>query len=106
MEKLNSHYDLNELKRLIKNKNTRYITRTCIKNAHELGFSETEIIEVVLSLKNNNIYKSMTTHHNPKIWQDVYKIYNSGVNLYIKVQKSDDDKCIVISFKKDEIGEE
>ncbi|MBI3585253.1 MAG: type II toxin-antitoxin system MqsR family toxin [Nitrospinae bacterium] len=106
MEKRTSHYNLDELKALIKNENTRTITRTCIKTAHELGFSETEIVDIVFSLTNNSFYKSMTTYGSSKVWQDVYKPCVRGVNLYIKIQKTLDDKCGVISFKKDEKEED
>lgn len=101
-EKRTSHYDLQELKQLIKKENTREITRTCIKTANELGFSKTEIVDAILSLNNSDFYKSMTTYGNPKIWQDVYRTCIRELNLYIKIQKSFTDKCIVISFKEDE----
>ncbi|WP_223294175.1 type II toxin-antitoxin system MqsR family toxin [Chlorobium phaeobacteroides] len=40
-------------------------------------------------------YKSMTTHHDHKLWQDVYH----GMTVYIKVTDSDDDRPPVIQFK-------
>jgi len=48
----------------------------------------------------------MTTHHSHKIWQDVYKPrvlreYRT-IELYIKLQESMDQRCVVISFKKSE----
>lgn len=95
------HYDLNELKELIQNENTRVITDSSHKGATELGFSVTEIEETVLSLKTSDFHKTMPTKKYQKAWQDVYKPNRQNLKLYIKLQKSFNDKyVIVISFKK------
>ena len=51
-----------------------------------------------MSLLNKDLYKSMTTYHDNKIWQDVYYKTIDNIDLYIKLQIS--DKAIVISFKE------
>lgn len=102
IDKWKRHYDLAELKKLIANEKTGEITRTSIRNAHELGISSTEIIEIVLSLTSDDFYKSMTVHENNKIWQDVYKPCHGDFRLYIKLQIKLDGKGVVIQFKKDE----
>lgn len=101
-DKRKPHYSLAELKKLIANEKMGEITRISIRNAHELGISSTEIIEIVLSLTSDDFYKSMSTYENNKIWQDVYKPRHDDVGLYIKLQVKLDGKGIVIQFKKDE----
>lgn len=105
MEKRKAHYSLTQLKGLLKNEATRVITRTSLKDANGLGFSETEIIDTILELKQTNFYKAMTTQQNTRTWQDVYKTSENNINLYIKLQISDNDEGVVVSFKKDEGGE-
>lgn len=104
MEKKKPHYDLDELKELVKNDKTRHITYLSIQNAHKIGFSETEIVETILLLDIGAFYKSMTSYGSHTLWQDVYKLSKKGLNLYVKVQKSKDGKCVIIDFKQDEEG--
>jgi len=99
-EKRKPHYNLKELIELSKNKKTRLIRDSALEGANDINFSPTEMLEVIQSLKNENFYKSMTTITSYKIWQDVYHAEAKGIKLYIKLQKSDDGKCVVISFKK------
>ena len=45
-------------------------------------------------------YKSMTTHLDHKLWQDVYHgMTPDGIPVYIKVTDSDDDRPPVIQLK-------
>lgn len=100
IDKWKRHYDLAELKKLIANEKTRIITGDCSRNAHALGISYTEIIEIVLSITSDDFYKSMTSYENNKIWQDVYKPHHGDLELYIKLQKSLDGKGVVIQLKQ------
>ena len=104
MEKRKAHYDLSKIKKLLQNELTTIITESSQEDALALGYgSVEEIIEVVKRLCNENIYKSMTSNISHKIWQDVYKICDRDISLYIKLQLSvDSDKAIIISFKEDE----
>lgn len=106
MEKRKPHYDLKKFKGLFRKRNTRMITQTARKNAVEIGYaSEEEILEVIKNLCNDSFYKSMTTHNNPKLWQDVYKYYDKEKNIrvYIKIQISN-NYAVLIQMKKDEEG--
>lgn len=101
-EKKTPRYSLEELQKLIANKKTQIITTTCRRNAHALGISDTEIIEIVLSITSRDFYKSMTEYEDYKIWQDVYKPRHGDLDLYIKLQKSTDGKGVVIQLKQSE----
>jgi motility quorum-sensing regulator/GCU-specific mRNA interferase toxin len=95
-----AHYDLDELKTLIENPKTCIITKSSEKTAQELGFiTYDEIVEQVLKIKKSDIYKTMTTHYDHTLWQDVYKPIVNGMDCYIKLQKSHDGKGVVVSFK-------
>ncbi|OGQ60559.1 MAG: hypothetical protein A3J24_08685 [Deltaproteobacteria bacterium RIFCSPLOWO2_02_FULL_53_8] len=94
-------YDLDELKTLIENIDSRYITDHSINDAMEIGYSKEEIIITVMSLKHNEFYKTMPAKKIQGLWQDVYKPTRTGIKLYIKLQKSYDGKCVVISFEKE-----
>ncbi len=56
-------------------------------------------MQAIQSLNNSCFYKSMTTHKNYKIWQDVYHASFKGVFLYIKFQE-DSEGYFTISFKE------
>ena len=102
-EKRKPNYDLIGLKGLVR-KEQWIITKTADSTAISLGFSRSEIKDVILQLDYRDFYKSMTTYRSHKIWQDVYKPRipwkGQQLELYIKLQESADRKCVVISFKK------
>ncbi len=97
MEKKVAHYSLDSIKELIHNKNYR-ITGSARVDYVALGFCDDEVIDIVLSLMPKDLYKSMTTHNDTKIWQDVYTKYINNINLYIKLQIT--QEAIIISFKE------
>ncbi len=104
-EKRKPHYNLEELKKLVR-KGHWIVTNAADKGAVRLGLSRGEIKEIILKLGPGDFYKSMTSYKNHKLWQDVYKprvpIEEEYIELYIKLQKSLDERCVVISFKRSE----
>jgi len=59
-----------------------------------------QAVAVVLGLKQKDLYKSMTTNADHKIWQDVYHAtLKSGLVAYIKVTMREDG-AVVIQFKE------
>ena len=54
---------------------------------------------VVLSLSPADFYKSMTTHADHRIWQDVYRTKTSDrAEVYLKLTVIDD--VLIVSFKE------
>ncbi|OGH99908.1 MAG: toxin-antitoxin system, toxin component [Candidatus Melainabacteria bacterium GWF2_37_15] len=99
MEKKKSHYNLSLIKKLIRLKQYR-ITITASDNAEQyFGLRGNDVIEEILNLETNNFYKSMTSHNNHKIWQDVYHKPIESKIAYIKLQIID-EKTVVIQFKE------
>ncbi len=97
MEKGSAHYDLQEIKNLIKNDEYR-ITNSARVSYAELGLCDEDVLEIIASLKPNELYKSMTSYRNHKIWHDVYIKKLDKLSLYIKLQIY--EKAIIISFKE------
>ncbi len=97
LEKRIAHYSLDLIKMLIKEENYR-ITGSAFRDAMVLGFDEDGILEIVLGLSSKDLYKSMTTNYDNKLWQDVYYVTLQEKKLYVKLQINDD--AIIISFKE------
>ena len=75
-------------------------TASAFNGARELGINDLAgICAVVISLTSADFYKSMTTHADHRIWQDVYhaKTTNS-VDVYLKLTVIDD--VLIVSFKE------
>ena len=95
-------FDLETLKGLIEDTETRLITEMAQENASELGFYTDDIVECVRSLLRADFHKSMTTIKDHKLWQDVYKPTYKEIQIYLKLQIGPEGECVVISFKRDE----
>jgi motility quorum-sensing regulator/GCU-specific mRNA interferase toxin len=65
--------------------------------AANLDLDATGIINVVNSLNTNDFYKSMTTHADHRIWQDVYRPNTPAGRVYLKLTVIDD--VLIVSFK-------
>ncbi|WP_291521717.1 type II toxin-antitoxin system MqsR family toxin [Acidithiobacillus sp.] len=75
-------------------------TASAFNGARELGIHDLAgMCAVVMSLTSGDFYKSMTTHGDHRIWQDVYhaKTDNSA-DVYLKLTVIDD--VLIVSFKE------
>ena|SRR3989338_87250 len=99
MEKRVKTYDLEVIKRVFSSTKTLRITATALGNARALGFSQQDIIDAIQQLKGRDFVKSMTTHNDHRIWQDVYHTEFNHFILYIKFQR-DELGHFIISFKE------
>ena len=99
MEKRRPHYTLSRVKTLIQQSAYR-VTRTALLCAvRDFGYIEaSQLAECVLRLTAKDFYKSMTTLHDPTLWQDVYHPTVEETLAYVKIQIVD-DTTVVISFK-------
>lgn len=100
MEKKKPHYPLGDVQRVVEVRGVNSFTATALMGATGLGLSHEQAVSVVLGLKPKDLFKSMTTNNDHKIWQDVYHAsLNSGVVAYIKVTLRENG-TIVIQFKE------
>ncbi len=56
------------------------------------------IVEVIRALAPKDFYKSMTTHGDHRIWQDVYRPVTAAGPVYLKLTVIDD--VLIVSFKE------
>ena len=97
MEKLKPHYSLSVIKTMIEEGKVRS-TLSALTGGARLGLDFTEIVAVVSKLKASDFYKSMTTHTNNKVWQDVYRPKTKAGNIYLKLTVTND--VLIVSFKE------
>ena len=73
-------------------------TMSALAGGAALGFDFAGIVEVVLALTPADFYKSMTTHADHRVWQDVYRPTTSAGEVYLKLTVIDD--VLIVSFKE------
>ena len=98
MEKRIPHYSLIEIQVQMTSVKEMNLTESARLGIHEAGMGWEDALVVVRSLLRKDFYKSMTTHHDHRIWQDVYHASWRDKALYIKIQKA--GAFFVISFKE------
>ncbi len=74
---------------------TTHAART---GANELGLSFSDMLNVVMALTPEDFYKSMTTHADHTVWQDVYRPSTQAGDVYLKLVVIDD--VLIVSFKE------
>jgi motility quorum-sensing regulator/GCU-specific mRNA interferase toxin len=99
MEKGTPHCKLPVVKALVEAGKVR-ATATAYNGARELGINDLDgMCAVVLTLTPADFYKSMTTHADHRVWQDVYHAKTaSGDEVYLKLTVIDD--VLIVSFKE------
>src|ERR1035438_5423817 len=73
-------------------------TFSALAGGAALGFGFEEIIGVVAALTPSDFYKSMTTHADRRVWQDVYRPKTSAGEVYLKLTVI--DNVLIVSFKE------
>ena len=86
MEKNKPHYHLDEIKAVVARLGKMAFTRTALFNSLAMGLSGEEALGVVLTMTRAMFYKSMTTHNDHTLWQDVYHApCPHGKTAYVKI---------------------
>jgi motility quorum-sensing regulator/GCU-specific mRNA interferase toxin len=97
MEKSTPHCRLPVVKAMIEAGKVRS-TMSALAGGAALGFDFSGIVEVVLALTPSDFYKSMTTHADHRVWQDVYRPMTAAGEVYLKLTVIDD--VLIVSFKE------
>ena len=63
-----------------------------------VGMAQADALAVVQGLSHKDFYKSMSTHADYRVWQDVYHGQWKSAALYIKFQRA--GEYFVVSFKE------
>jgi motility quorum-sensing regulator / GCU-specific mRNA interferase toxin len=86
MEKRIAHYPLDAVKAIVAQRGVDAFTKLALLGIDSMGLSQTEGLRVVLKLQASMFYKSMTTHTDHRVWQDVYHAPCPNAKVaYIKV---------------------
>jgi motility quorum-sensing regulator/GCU-specific mRNA interferase toxin len=97
MEKRAPHCKLSVVKALIEAGQVR-TTHAARTGANELGLVFSDMLDVVMALTPTDFYKSMTTHADHTVWQDVYRPSTQAGDVYLKLTVIDD--VLIVSFKE------
>lgn len=98
MEKGTPHCKLTKVKALVLDGQVR-ATGSAFSGARELGINDLKgMCDVVLSLGTADFFKSMTTHADHRVWQDVYRTRTAAGDVYLKLTVIDD--VLIVSFKE------
>jgi motility quorum-sensing regulator / GCU-specific mRNA interferase toxin len=73
-------------------------TISALAGGAALGFDFEGILGVIKSLTPTDFYKSMTTHDDHKVWQDVYRPTTAAGEVYLKLTVIED--VLIVSFKE------
>jgi len=97
LEKRKAHYSLVAVKQLITAGRVRF-TMTAVAGGAQMGFDVQDMLNVVANLTSRNLYKSMTSHIDYKVWQDVYHVTARRRVAYLKLTIVED--LLIVSFKE------
>lgn len=97
MEKQTPHCKLTVVRALVEAGKVRS-TVTALAGAAALGLGYEEMVEVVMALTPQDFHKSMSTHADHRIWQDVYRPTTTVGAVYLKLTVIDD--VLIVSFKE------
>ncbi len=98
MEKRAPHCPLSVVKALVEAGQVR-ATASAFQGARAVGvFDLTEMCAVVMALSPTHFRKSMTTHADHRIWQDVYHARTDQADVYLKLTVIED--VLIVSFKE------
>ena len=97
MEKATPHCKLGVVKALGGAGQVR-TTRSAREGAVALGLDFDGMLAVVMALTSADFHKSMTTHADHRVWQDVYRPMTPAGEVYLKLTVIDD--VLIVSFKE------
>ena len=97
MEKRTPHCKLTIVKAMVNAGKVR-ATKAAREGGAALGFDFDGMLAVILALTTADFYKSMTTHADHRVWQDVYRPTTPVGEVYLKLAVHDD--VLIVSFKE------
>ena len=97
MEKASPHRKLSVVKAMVGAGHVR-TTRVARQGAVALGLDFDGMLAVVMALTSADFHKSMTTHADHRVWQDVYRPMTPAGEVYLKLTVIDD--VLIVSFKE------
>lgn len=101
MEKHKAHYRLVDIQKIVARDGLLAFTATALFNRLAMGLSDVSLLKAVADMTPAMFQKSMTTHRNHTIWQDMYHVpLPADLKAYVKLTLQ--DGAVVIQFKNRE----
>lgn len=100
VEKRRPTYDLEAIKAAFDRPEKLKATMTALRSARALGFTAGGIVAVVQSMARGHFYKSMPSHGDHRVWQDVYHVPHEDLVLYVKFTADHIAEFMLLSFKE------
>ncbi len=97
MEKNTPQCRLAVVKEMVKAGRVR-TTKAAREGGVALGFDFDAMLAVLAALTKSDFYKSMTSHADHRVWQDVYRPTTQAGEVYLKLTVIDD--VLIVSFKE------
>lgn len=97
MEKKTPHCKLAAVKAMVEAGKVR-TTKAAREGGAALGFDFDGMLAIVMGLTTADFYKSMTTHADHRVWQDVYRPTTPAGEVYLKLTVIGD--VLIVSFKE------
>jgi motility quorum-sensing regulator / GCU-specific mRNA interferase toxin len=97
MEKRTPHCNLSTVQALV-DAGRVSSTQSARQGATAMGIDFDGMCEILKELTTSDFYKSMTTHTDHKVWQDVYRPSTAQGDVYVKLTVVDD--VLIVSFKE------
>ncbi len=76
------------------------VTLVAARSAAALGYGRGEIEVVIRTMRRADFHKSMTSHGDHRIWQDVYHVPAPVGTLYVKFTADSVSEFLLLSFKE------
>jgi len=93
-------YDLEAIKTVFSNASALKVTGTALRDAFALGYGRQEIVDVIQTIKPGHFYKTMPSEKNPGLMQDVYRVPDGDLELYVKFTSDLIAEFKLLSFKE------
>jgi motility quorum-sensing regulator/GCU-specific mRNA interferase toxin len=104
-EKRKPTYDLATFKQAFSAVDRLALTSVALQGAVALGLDRQGIVDAIQTMERDHFYKSMTSHADYKVWQDVYHVpLPSLVVAYVKFTADTVTEFRLLSFKEKSDG--
>jgi motility quorum-sensing regulator/GCU-specific mRNA interferase toxin len=99
LEKFKPTYDLVSIRAEFSTVDGLRMTASARSCAFTLGFTLEGVAALIQTITREHFYKSMTSHADHTIWQDVYHVPHEAIVLYVKFTV-DAEGHLIISLKE------
>ncbi len=100
MEKRKPHYALADVKAAFADPAILNRSFVAKQGADAAGMDTAAVVATIQALALKDFEKSMTSHADHRVWQDVYRPRAAGTELYLKFTLDAQKALFLISFKE------